>query len=193
VTVTFNNLPDGTYDLLIVAKNPASGVSSAIQDSNTITLPVAADVTAPEAEDTELTSVGGFPDLIDNGDVIKICFDDTMGALSDADVEALQLTDGDGTVVQLTSGGNATFALNAAVSTATDDGAGAAGCPINAELTVTITAAPSLIAAGGVAGLQSASASITNSADIEDDAGNLFAPAGDNDVDVDVEAGPEPD
>jgi hypothetical protein len=192
-----DDVANGCYAYRVIAVNPVSNVQSAPSGATgSVAVPAAADSAAPEAEDTELFTSAGFPTDIDQGDVIKVCFDETMAALADADVEAIQISDTDvaPSVLQLTSGTNATFALNVADSTDTDgeNGAPATACAAGRELTITITAAPTVVQAGTAPGVQVTTASVTNAANLTDTSGNLWAPAGDPDVSVNTEAGAEP-
>lgn len=193
-TFTFNNAPDGTYDILVRAENPTTGATSNTIDSSNVVVPGTPDTTGPLAEDAEQTTAAGFPGLVDAGDVIKVCFNEALGDVADADTEAVQITDADGTVIQLTSGTNATFALNAAASTDTSNVASTTSCPANQELTVSVTGAPTVLTAGTTAGLDVATGTFTAAADIEDTSGNLWDPTavGNTDIAIAPEAGAEP-
>jgi putative cell wall-binding protein len=147
------------------------------------------DTAAPQAVDTELAVSGGLGNVLDTGDVIEICFNEVIADPADADLEALQVQDADGTIATLTQGTNATFTLGAAASTVTNTGT--AACPANQTLRVTVTGAPTVNAAGTTAGVQFP-ANIVDAGEIEDLAGNLFAPAGDPDVAIDTTEGAEP-
>ncbi|MDP9821619.1 cell wall-binding repeat-containing protein [Nocardioides massiliensis] len=136
------------------------------------------DTTRPTAVDTRFSTTGGLAGQLDQGDVFKVVFDETMAA--PAAGATLQVRDTDGTIANLVNGTNATFALNTAAETVGDVSRQA-----GRVLTVTLTGAPTILQAGGTVGVQNP-ADIVDSSGIADLAGNRFN-VSTGDVTIDVE------
>jgi len=185
----------GTYDA-----DPGDQSSFTLYDEG----PVPADQAGPQAVDTELfNDTAGAADVavVDTGDIIRICFDEAINdpdTDSDfviplqSDTEVLTLRDADGTVGTVTQDDGANF--DRLTSASTDVAApGGTTCAANRTLQVTLGANPTITTAGSQAGLSGTTTVISTAAEIEDASGaNQFAPDGDPDVAVDVEAGNEP-
>jgi hypothetical protein len=183
-TLTFNNAPNGTYDILVRAENPPTTQTSGTADSADVTVPGTPDTTGPLAVDTVITTNAGLGGTLDTGDVFKVVFNEALGAPVAGD--SIRATDNDGatdTIADFVNGTNATFALNAAAETVNG-----LSRPAGTVLTVTLTAAPTTVQAGLVAGLQ-IPATITDQSGTADAIGNLWSIAAANqDLVIDQDA-----
>ncbi len=172
-TLTFNNAPNGTYDILVRAENPPTAQMSTVAASADITVPGTPDTTAPLAIDSLVTTNGpGLANTFDAGDVVKVVFNEAMGAPAAGDT--IRATDNDATtatVADFVNGTNATFTLNALAETV--NGVSRAAGTV---LTVTLTSAPSVVQAGTAAGLQ-IPATVTDQSGNSDANGVAWNPA----------------
>lgn len=155
------------------------------------------DTTVPRALDTELT-IQTSEALLDTGDVVQICFDDSMADPADGnplapDVESLRVRDSDGTEATVTNGTNATFRLGTqAVSPIAVSSPEVATCPPNRVIEVVLSASPTVNVVGATAGV-GVPATILVASQIENTAGLEFtADSGSPDLLIDQEVTAEP-
>jgi hypothetical protein len=94
--------------------------------------------TAPTITDAQLTLDAGLLGIGDTGDKHQFTFSQTMDTGIDAAGSSYRVTDGDGTAADIICGTNATCALDGTAKI----------------LTITLTATPTPVTAGGTAGLQ---------------------------------------
>jgi hypothetical protein len=183
-TFTFNNVPNGTYNIIVRAENPPTTQTSGEALSADVTVPGTPDTAGPLAIDTVITTNAGLGGTLDTGDVFKVVFNEALGAPVAGD--SIRATDNDGatdTIADFVNGTNATFALNAAAETVNG-----VSRPAGTVLTVTLTAAPTTVQAGLVAGLQ-IPATITDQSGTADAVGNLWSIAAANqDLVIDQDA-----
>lgn len=167
-TFTVMDQPNGCFVFRVVSTNPASGVASPSDNSDSVAVPgTAASNPAPLAIDTVVTANAGLLGTFDTGDVFKIGFNEALAVPTAGDI--IRATDGDGTVADFVNGTNAAFTLNAAAETVNG-----ASRPANTVLTVTLTASPTVVTAGGTVGLQ-IPATITDQSGTTDAAGASFS------------------
>lgn len=176
VTLTFNNVPNGTYDILVRAENPATGQLSGIDDSADVTVPGSPDTTRPSSIGVVTTTVGGLANTLDTGDVFKAVFNEAMAAPAAGSTIRVQDGDAAPSVGDIICGTNATCTLNAAAEIVNG-----VSRPANTVLTVTLTGAPTVVTAGTAAGIQ-LPATVIDSSGIRDTANNLWNLATSTDV-----------
>ncbi len=149
----------GTYEYTVTAK-AASGNGPESDYSGSVTVPKAADSTAPTVANTNgiVTSDNNKDGVIDNGDQVAVNFSEPVTLGSSA---SFTFRDADGSVGTLTRGGNATMSLNGSGTTAF----------------INVTGAPVPQQAGGALGLDSTASNetVTNSTGVTDTAGNDLA------------------
>ena len=155
--------------------------SAAASDDVTTAAAPTMDTTGPTAVDTVLTDDNGFAGVMDNGDVFKVVFNEDVAAPEAGDT--LRVEDGNGTTADVVNGTNATFNLNDAAETVNGT-----EYPVGRVLTVTMGAAPTIVAEGTEAGVQY-DFTIINSSGVTDHDGNRFEIGGSDDVVIDNEAG----
>ena len=125
-----------------------------------------ADTTKPLSQDLRIKTSAGFSGLLDTGDVFSAAFNEVMAAPTTG--AKIRLTDADGTVADVICGTNATCALSVAATTINS-----VSYPTGQVITVTMTADPTIVTAGTVAGLALPS-TVVDSAGITDAAGNTW-------------------
>ena len=191
-TATFTNfdLSNGTYCYRVAVTNPDTGVNSY---SNyvfvTITggAPAATTLTSTLAI---LSSSGGFANVLDQGDKIEISFSDigcgTACGVSMAPNATIRVTDSDcgqwtngvppanNGVQTACAGGNTNTVADIICGTNATCTANTLNNQTNADLLITMTGNPTIVAAGSVAGAQY-SVLITDSTGITDLAGNAWS------------------
>lgn len=141
----------------------------------------AADAIAPLANDTRLTTSGGFSSQLDAGDTFRVAFNEAMAITISP---TIRVTDADGSVADIVcNAGAATCSLNTASTTL-----GGVTYDAGTVLTVTITTTPATLGgfAGTVAGVQ-IPATITDSIGVTDTTGNQPNWPGSPDRVIDVE------
>ena len=178
---TFTNfdLSNGGWCFRVAVTNPNTGINS-YSNYVPVNIPGVGDVIPPQSTSSSLTSSSGFANTLDTGDKLEFLFNEPMSIAANA---VIRVTDSDcgnatnagpascsgglvNTVADIICGTNATCTLDASVS-------GGA----NSRLTITMTANPTIVAAGSVAGAQFPVV-ITDSQGVTDLSGNAWNTAG---------------
>jgi putative cell wall-binding protein len=158
----------GSYQYRIAGINDADQGEFGTASATVTTTAPPADTTAPAASATTLTTTGGLAGSLDAGDVVTVRADEAFAV--PADGARIRVTDADGSVGELVCGTNVTCSLNSAAIAATPAGPNA-GAAAGTVLTLTVTGAPTVIAAGTTPG-SGLPATITDLSGITDVAGN---------------------
>ncbi|WP_432571988.1 beta strand repeat-containing protein [Kineococcus sp. SYSU DK005] len=165
----------GTYRYQVAVVNDGQQSAFTANTANATSAAPAADTTSPLAATTTLITDAGFAGILDSGDVFTIRANEALALPAAGSV--IRVSDGsDGSVADLVVGTNASVSLNAAAVPASPAGPNA-GAAANTVLTVTLTAAPTVVTAGTTAGV-AYPATITNTSGITDVAGNRLALTG---------------
>jgi hypothetical protein len=173
VTYVDRDVPAGSYQYRVVLTTDGeAGMPSPASATVTTSLPPP-DLTEPLVLDTRIITDGGMGSILDVGDVFTIRTDEPLAVPATGAAFRVQdrtsSTNATASVADLTCGVNVTCTLNsAAVPLTAPVNAGAAAGTV---LTVAVTAPPTVIAAGSVAGV-SLPARIVNTSGISDLAGN---------------------
>ena len=177
-STALNNQADGTYFYCAAAQGATSQELSTFVVTASTAVPLSADTVAPAAIDTIQTTNAGLSSTLDAGDVVKIVFNEAIGAPVTGDTIRVTDTDTSPSVGDIINGTNAAFTLNAAAETV--NGVSRAA---NIVLTITLSGDPTVVNGGTALGIQQA-ATIIDQAGTADLAGNLFDPnpAGSQDV-----------
>jgi len=173
---TFTNfdLSNGGWCFRISVTNPNTGINS-YSNYVPVNIPGGADVTKPTSTSMTVSTSSGFANTLDTGDKFEMTFDESMSIAANA---VIRFTDSDcgpatnagpaacsggltNTVGDVICGTNATCTL-------TSYGAG-----MNNVLVVTLTANPTVVAAGSTAGLQFPLV-VTDSSGVTDLSGNAW-------------------
>ncbi|HAF11031.1 MAG TPA: hypothetical protein DCK98_13255 [Chloroflexi bacterium] len=125
-----------------------------------------ADTTRPLSEDIRVKTSAGLSATLDTGDVFTVAFNEVM--LAPTTGAKIRLTDADGTVADVTCGTNATCTLSGADTTI-----GGVVYPSGQVITVTMTADPTIVTAGTIAGL-AIPATVIDSGGITDTSANTW-------------------
>jgi len=125
-----------------------------------------ADSTKPLSQDIRITTSAGFAGLLDTGDKFTVAFNEVVA--TPAAGSKIRLTDADGSVYDVICGTNATCVVSLVATTINS-----VVYPIGQVITVTMTADPTLVTAGTVAGLALPS-TVVDSAGFTDTAGNTW-------------------
>ena len=187
IVFTDENLAVGVYRYRVayVTDGQTSAFSGTLTDDTTdpanpnganeaATAP-AADATAPVATDTVLVTDAGFAGILDAGDVFVVRSSEALAAPAAGATIRIADTNTAASVADLVCGTNATCTVNAAALPA---GTGLnAGAAAGTVLTVTVTAAPTVVNAGTSAGIDLPGA-IINTIGVTDLAGNRLALSG---------------
>ncbi|MBI3522234.1 MAG: hypothetical protein HY071_03925 [Chloroflexi bacterium] len=171
-TASFTNfdLANGGYCFRVRTTDPTTGAFS-YSNYVPVNVPGVGDTTAPTSTSAVLSTSAGFGNTLDTGDKIAFNFSEAISLASNA---TIRFTDSDC--------GNATNAGPAACTGGTTNTVGDVICGTNAtctlntantELTVTMTANPTIAAAGSTAGLQYPIV-VTDASGITDTSGNLW-------------------
>jgi putative cell wall-binding protein len=180
----------GTYQYRVAGINDGDQGAFGAASANATTAAPSADVTGPTVTDTRLVTDGGLGGLLDAGDSFTVRFNETIAAPAAGAVIRVQDNDTDvDSVADLVNGTNATFTLNAAAIPATPTSNPNAGAAAGTVLTVTVTAAPTVVTAGTVSGID-LDATIVNTAGVNDVAGNRVNLADTTDLVINTEANP---
>ena len=172
-TFTDFDRPDGSYCYRIRTVDAVTGAES-FSNTVLVTVPGTADTARPLSLTATLSQSAGFANTLDAGDKIEITFTEAVSLSANA---TIRVTDSDcgeatqtgpaacsggqtNTVADIVCGTNATCTLNAAKTV----------------LLVTMSAGPTIVAAGSTAGVQYP-AVITDSSGITDTSGNQYDPA----------------
>jgi len=174
IVFTLKNVADGGYGYEVKATGPVSGATKTSAASTEVIVPGTPDGTKPKSTLATQTTSAGLGNTVDAGDVFKIVFDEPIATPAAGAV--IRANDGaDGTVADIINGTNATFSLNTASETV-----GGTARAAGTVLTVTITGAPSTVAAGTTTGLQ-LPATVIDASNIKDVSGNTWDVAGSGD------------
>ncbi len=179
VSYTDVNVPLGVYQYRIAAINDGQTGAFGTASANASSTSPAADAQAPVAQRTTLITDGGFANVLDAGDVFTVQANEALAAPANGSsirVSDIQdaTTNPVASVADLVCGTNATCALNAAAIPATPTTNPNAGAAAGTVLTVTITAAPTVVTVGSSAGV-ALPAAIINTAGVTDVAGNRIS------------------
>lgn len=176
------NVAVGSYRYRAAVVNDGQQSPFTADTANEASTAPAADTTSPQATATTRTTDAGLAGILDAGDVFTVRTNEALATPAAGSV--IRIQDADGTIVNLVVGTNATAAVNAAALPATPAGPNA-GAAAGTVLTVTVTGAPTVVAAGTTADLQYNNATITNTSGVNDVAGNRFdIAAGDRVIDA---------
>jgi putative cell wall-binding protein len=172
-----DNVAPGSYRYQAAVANDGQQSAFVADTTNETSATPTGDTTAPTATTTTLVTDGGLAGLLDSGDVFTIVASEALSAPAAGAVIRVQdvvnaTTNPTASVADLVCGTTATCVVNAtAIPAGAPRNAGAAAGTV---LSITITAAPSVITAGSVPGI-SIPADITNTAGITDVAGNRIS------------------
>jgi len=169
-TFTDFDRADGTYCYRVRTVDATTGAES-FSNLVEVTVPGTADTSRPTSVGATLTQSAGFANTLDSGDKLEITFSEAVSLSATA---TIRVTDSDcGTA---TNGGPA-LCSGGQTNTVADIVCGTnATCTLSTDkkvLTVTMTAGPTIVAAGSTAGVQFP-AVITDASGITDLSGNQY-------------------
>ncbi|WP_369052830.1 cell wall-binding repeat-containing protein [Kineococcus terrestris] len=180
-----NDVAVGSYQYRAAVVNDGQQSAFSAASTTVASTAPAADTAGPVATATTLVTDAGFSGILDAGDVFTVRADEALALPAAGSV--IRVADGTvagSSVADLVVGTNATVSLNAAAVPATPAGPNA-GAAANTVLTVTVTAAPTVVTAGDVAGV-AYPATIVNTSGVTDVAGNRLSLAAGAGVDLTI-------
>ncbi|NAZ87210.1 cell wall-binding repeat-containing protein [Kineococcus indalonis] len=187
-TFADNNLAAGTYRYRATAVNDGDAGTPAVTTTDAVTTAPQPDTAGPVPSATALTRDAGFAGILDAGDTFTVQVNEALALPTAGSV--IRVADGTAagsSVADLVVGTNASVSLNAAAIPTSPANTPNAGAPANTVLTVTVTAAPTVVTAGDVAGV-AYPATITNTSGVNDVAGNRLNLTAGTGVDVTINA-----
>ncbi len=171
------DLSNGGWCYRVSVTNPNTGINS-YSNYVPVNIPGAADITPPTSSLAVLTSSSGFANTLDTGDKLEITFSEAMSIAANA---VIRVTDSD--CGPATNGGPSDCS-GGLTNTVADIICGTnATCTLSTDktiLTVTMTANPTIVAAGAVAGAQFPVV-VTDSNGVTDLSGNAWNLTGSGD------------
>ena len=173
---TFTNfdLADGGYCFRVRTQDPTTGIFS-FSNYVPVNIPGTSDAVAPTSTSATLTQSAGFSNTLDTGDKLVFTFSEAMSLGSSATIRVTDSDCGNATNIgpAACSGGNTNTVADIICGTN-------ATCTLSTDrltLSVTMTANPTIVAAGSVAGAQFPVV-VTDSQGVTDQSGNNWNLAG---------------
>lgn len=161
----------GCYVYRVVAKQVNGATANGAQSGN-VTVPGAADTTAPTITAVKATTDAGTKGVADAGDVHTFTFSENMDTAVDADGSTYRISDADGTQIDIVCG-----AATATCSYTTVPPIVSGSASPVFQMTVTIKV-PTPVATGTIAGLQYPATILSVSPGWKDASGNALTLAG---------------